>query len=322
MGDAGISIGRPRSLPLIGGGQREAARTEMGQGGAKTFRGDLLRMVSLVEQRRPFAFARFGDGEWRTMRNQPLDITGKGHGEFRYSPENALDRAARSALIQSFHYSAEGYFAGIGCLCCWRREKLLQMRKICTHPDARLTWANLWGNSNYPVVRDRLVPLFRQFDDIYLVSHGAGDPARLPFSLRRRFPIGTNAWTADLSLADRLADFVADTDLRGALFLFCAGPLANILAWRCHAANPHNTYLDFGSVLDPWLFGRKRFQWLDKLAWMIPSPGVTRGYLKPGKKRRQTCRWWDPDPAELAATPLDLPVDMTPAREQSVRRAA
>src|SRR5690606_10624789 len=112
----------------------ECCPPAMGAGSAKSFRGDLLRINSMIERHQPFAFARFGDGEWRTMRNEPLDITAKGNGEFRFAPEDPFDRAARTALIRSFHYSAEGYFAGIGCVCCWRREKLLQMRKVSPHP--------------------------------------------------------------------------------------------------------------------------------------------------------------------------------------------
>ncbi|MFV0446547.1 MAG: hypothetical protein ACK5Q5_23495 [Planctomycetaceae bacterium] len=295
-----------------------AAPVEYGMGPTREFAGDLDRLVTAIRTQRPFAFARFGDGEWMIIRNLSLDYTQKGNGEFRFSPDDPADDRARQALIESFHYSAPGYLVGIGCPCCWGRDKLLQLRQVCRQPESRLTWANLWGNANYPQVKRGLIPEFRRYRDVYLVCHRNADPGRLPFPVTQCFPVGTNAWTEDLHLGDEIAELAGRRD-PGALFLFCAGPLSNILAHRGHRANPLHTYLDLGSTLDPWLFARRQWRWLDWLPGLIRSPGITRGYLKPGRKRRQVCRWWTPTSAELQSTPSDLPADVqTPST--SIRR--
>lgn len=285
----------------------------------RSFAGDLARMGEWLASRRPFAFGRFGDGEWMIVRNLDLDYTRKGNGEFRFCADDPRDQAARRALIASFHFTAPGYFVGIGCPCCWGREKLLALRRVCRQPEHRLTWANLWGNANYPAVRREILPLFRRYREVYLVCHRRADPARLPFRVTETFPVGVNAWTEDFALGDHIAGLAQRLHGSGALFLFCAGPLSNILAWRGYAANPHHTYLDLGSVLDPWLFARRRLRWLDWFPGLIRSPGVTRGYLKPGRKRRQVCAWWKPTAEELAAAPLDLPDDVLPPETAPLR---
>ena len=288
---------------------RNPARVTLTDGLDKTFAGDLDRIIDALHEQRPFAFSRFGDGEWMIVRNLPLDYTQKGNGEFRFDPADPLDQRARRALIDSFHHRADEYLVGIGCPCCWGKEKLTQLRLICRRPESQLTWANLWGNANYPRVRSHLIPLLRRFPEIYLVCHQAADPARLPFHVTRSFPVGTNAWTEDFHLGDEISELAAKRP-DGALFLFCAGPLSNILTHRGQAANPNHTYLDFGSILDPWLFARRNFRWLDWFPGLIRAPGVTRGYLKPGRKRRQVCTWWTPTAADLEGTVCDLPDDV------------
>ncbi len=279
-------------------------------GPRKWFAGDLQLLATLLREQRPFAFSRFGDGEWHVLCREKIDITAKGHGEFRFDPNDPADQQARSLLIDSFHYLAENYFIGIGCPCCWGRAKLLQLRSVCQQPEHALTWANIWGNANYPIVRSGIVPYFRAFGRVILVCHRRGMPDRLPFPVTKTIRVGTNAWTRDLRMADQMTDLAAESDEQ--LFLFCAGPLSNILCHRGHRVNPRNTYLDLGSVLDPWLFSRKHFRWMDRLSWLIPSPGVTRGYLKPGQKRKQVCQWWIPTDEELARLALSLPGDLHP----------
>lgn len=272
---------------------RDGVECAVGQ--SKSFAGDLSLLIDAVRAHQPFAFSRFGDGEWTIIRDLPIDITQKENGEFRFDPADARDQASRQALIDSFHYVAPGYLVGIGCPCCWGLELLRPLRALCRQPESRLTWANLWGNANYPRVCRELIPAFNSYHDVFIVCHRRADPSRLPFRVSDAFPVGTNAWTEDFGLLERITRLARSH--RGALFLFCAGPFANILAQRGHAANPANTYLDFGSVLDPWLFARRRFHWLDWFPRLIRSPGVTRGYLKPGRKRQQVCRWWDPSDA-------------------------
>ncbi len=288
----------------------------------RTFAGDLDRLLAALRKRQPFAFSRFGDGEWLIVRNRPLDYTRKGNGEFRFSPEKVQDQIARRALIDAFHYCAPGYFVGIGCSCCWGIPKLSQLRLVCRQPESRLTWANLWGNANYPRVRRELIPELRRFRKVYLVCHRLADPERLPFSVTRTFRVGVNAWTEEFDLGDIVADLASNCQTRETLFLFCAGPLSNILVHRGHQANPQNTYLDFGSCLDPWLFARRRWRWLDWFPGLVRSPGITRGYLKPGRKRRQVCEWWLPSPESLKETRYELPEDVLPPGEREMSSLA
>jgi hypothetical protein len=53
------------------------------------------------------------------------------------------------------------------------------------------------------------------------------------------------------------------------LFLFCAGPLGNMLAYRMWEKNKNNTYMDIGSTLNTWLVGSNR-------GYLIGAPTINK----------------------------------------------
>jgi hypothetical protein len=62
-------------------------------------------------------------------------------------------------------------------------------------------------------------------------------------------------------------------DYRDRLFLFCAGPLGNMLAAKFWEKNKNNTYLDIGSTLNGYL------------------TEINRSYLQGGNTSQKTCIW-------------------------------
>jgi hypothetical protein len=237
----------------------------------KDFRGDLISMQTKLKDGQPFAFSRFGDGELRILTGEL-----RRYPEFRFDPADPGYVFLRERLFESFRYQSESYYVGIPCPGCVGKERFLWAKQMCGQPEAQLTWATLFVNSNYAYFKENVVPLFSSYP-VYLVCHTSATPENLPFAVIRDFRVEKNAWRTNFNLAHQLTELIARDRIRGVLFVLCAGPFANILAHKLHAQSKENTYLDAGSTLDPFLFGAK---------------GLTRRYLK-GEQRfvRRTCTW-------------------------------
>lgn len=228
-------------------------------------------MRERLKERRPFAFSRFGEGELRILTGEL-----RRYPEFRFDPTDPAYVFLRERLMDSFRYRSGNYLVGIPCPQCVGEEKFLWAKRTSGQAESQLTWATLFANSNFGYFADEVVPLFAQYT-VFLVCHKSADVKALPFAVAREWRVENNAWRTDYNLWHRVAEFTARKNVRGALFLLCAGPFANILAHQLHMRAPENTYIDVGSTLDPYLFGAK---------------GLTRRYLK-GDMRflTRTCTW-------------------------------
>ena len=93
----------------------------------KTFEGDLLKFVSLVENGENFAYSRYSDGELFILQNQKLVLAenhcffkGQKHGG-RYPREEQKEFLPeehsfyRQKLVESFQFKKENYFKGANC---------------------------------------------------------------------------------------------------------------------------------------------------------------------------------------------------------------
>lgn len=246
-----------------------------GVGEAKDFRTDLVALELKLARHEPFAFSKFADGEWAILAGRPIDTTKRWNGEFRYRPDNEEDRAHRRALLEAFTYQSPNYYVGIGCRCCMGDIAHTEMRIACDQPAERLTWANLFVNSNYAFYRDRIIPQYATYRRVRVVCNSRAVVNTLPFRCHTHFGIGTNAWADNASMISTVSTVASR--VKGELFLFCAGPLGNRLAHKLNEINPENTYLDIGSTLDPWLFSGKR--------------GMTRRYLRGEGTVKKACVW-------------------------------
>jgi hypothetical protein len=231
----------------------------------KTYRGDLIAFQNQLKNRQPFAFSRFGDGELRILMGQLNH-----YPEFRYDPSDPAYAFLRERLLESFRYKSETYHVGISCPKCVGEERFLWAKQHSGQTEQQLTWATLFVNSNYSYYRDHVIQLFADYR-VFLVCNRSASLESLPFPVVRDFRIENNAWQTNFNLANQIAERISRENIEGALFLFCAGPFANILTHKLHERSKKNTYLDVGSTL---------------------SRGFTRRYLR-GEKHflQETCIW-------------------------------
>lgn len=219
----------------------------------KTFSGDFDNFLNKIKLAEHFSLSRWGDGELMILEGKHIDIRSKGNGEFRYDPNISEYINVRNKLIESYSYKDDNYYIGIACPCCVGDEKYNYMKLKSGQDEEHLTWANIFVNANYERTINELVPELSNHM-IFLVVNKNSKLDKLPFKPANTWYVGTDAWYADYSwIINQLQSFIIEKDVKNAIFLFAAGPLANILTYELWKTNKNNTYIDIGSILDPYL---------------------------------------------------------------------
>jgi hypothetical protein len=209
----------------------------------KLFSEDIKVFRDKLEKRESFTFSKFADGEWLVMEDKPLN-----NNEFSFYGETQ----ARDTLIEAFQFKHPQYYVGISCPCCQGQGTFEVMKKFSGQPEERLTWANLWVNTNYQYYLDEILPLYSTYNTV-LVAHKNSNLQGLPFVPTYFVGVDKNAWINNVGLIDELKELTEKESMKGWLFLFCCGPFGNILSHQLTQHNSNNTYLDIGSTLNPML---------------------------------------------------------------------
>lgn len=230
----------------------------------KTFEGDLLKFVSLVENDENFAYSRYSDGELFILQNQKL-VLAENHSFFkgqvhagRYPKEEQKEFLPeehsfyRQKLIESFQFKKENYFKGITCSCCGGDEAVRFMIDMHGGDDGSLTWANIFCNSNYKLFVEKMIPALSK-KKIVLVCNEIADISDTPFNVVKDFRIGSNCLINDYSLVEKVRQWIEDNQIKNHVFLFSASTLSNYLAHQLYDFEDQNTYLDIGSTISPFL---------------------------------------------------------------------
>lgn len=229
------------------------------------FTEDLRYFHNLLKNKIPFAVTRFGDGERMIMEDVNLNLLHK--GEFNYTGQADL----RYDLTYSFQLDKENYFVGIPCPCCQPIDKVKWMKDSTYLPETKLTWANIFVNGNYPYFMNSFIKDFNLYKITFI---GPGNVDNLPFDVSTKYKIGPDAWIHNKNIYEELRSQIITTNSVNELFLFCAGPYANILVSKLYEEFPDNTYLDLGSVFNIEL-----------------GIGANRGYLSRNSNINKICIW-------------------------------
>ena len=218
------------------------------------FRGDFDELLGRFDSGKPFAFARYNDGEARVLANQPV---GCKH-EWQYRPEKDLH--FRSSLRESLRIQDNAYFYGLPSwdMSPWMHDLV---RGLTAGRRESLTFAALFANGNHDRFLEEFVPRFRRSNrpKIFVGNARLSRP-RLEEALGISdfLPLAGDCiqlWKRrERELLD-LLDLKASLS-RGAVFLVAGGPLGKILIHALWKVSADNVYLDVGSALDPLLFGR------------------------------------------------------------------
>ena len=204
-----------------------------------SFRGDLEFIFNKLKNKEKFSFSKYADGEYAILRNQT--ITNCDNWTFDSSKHSQV----HNQLLESFNFKDDGYYIGISCPCCQPTDHIMWMRQ---NAGGNLTWANIFVNSNYPYYVENFLPEYSNHD-IILFSREDSTLENLPFEVEEHIPITRTAFVDNIDLVE---NFNIE-DYSDKLFLFCAGPLGNMLAAKFWEKNKNNIYLDIGSTLNGYL---------------------------------------------------------------------
>ena len=240
----------------------------------KTFNGDFDLFLNKIKNSEHFSLSRWGDGELMILEKHGIDIRNKGSGEFRYDPNMIEYEEVRNKLLESYSYVSDGYYIGIACQCCVGKEKYEYMKQKCGQNEEYLTWANIFVNANHRRTISELIPELNNHK-VNIVVNKNSKIDGLSFNVNKVWYVGTDAWYSDYKLIDVLLKYINDNNIKNELFLFAAGPLANILTYELWKnSDRENSYIDVGSILDPYL-----------------NLKITRGYHKGAPTLNKICIW-------------------------------
>lgn len=228
----------------------------------RDFKGNFFSLLEKLKNKEKFSFSKYADGEYAILINKKITNC----DNWTFDPQK--HQKHRDELLKSFKFNEDGYYVGISCPCCVPKQDVDWMRKNVGVENNNLTWANIFVNSNYKLFKEHFITEFKNHD-IVIVANENADVNKLPFKVQEYIKISGTAWLDNFNLLEELPK----KEYKNKLFLFCAGPLGNMLSAKMWEKNKNNIYMDIGSTLNPWLVGNNR------------------GYLNGGASLKKICIW-------------------------------
>ena len=213
----------------------------------KDYKTDIEIICKALASGKRLSFSKFCDGEWAVIENRDIN-----NSEFWFEPDKLVDTLKRQKLIESFQFQHENYYVGVACPGVFGEDMHKEMKELSKQPPHRLTWADIWVNSNYRYYIENVLPLFKDRPTV-LYCNGKSNVANLPFTPTKVFEVSYNAWAHNWDLIEKSKQYITENNLEDHTFLFCCGPFGNILCHQLTEFNEKNTYLDIGSTLNPFL---------------------------------------------------------------------
>ena len=233
---------------------------------------EFSKFCGLLEDKTPFAFTRYSDGEVAIIKNEELKLA-EDHNIFRgqkspasYTREDrkhfipSEHQHVRRLLIDSFTHSQLNYLKGISTqLDCPKEDFQLQMSLLEGENPDNITFANLLVNKNYPLFMEYVVNniLRNEKRKILLVANERSILSALPFTIDTFIPVGDNCIVNGLDTIDIVLNKV--TNSNDYIVLTSASSLSALIIHKCFKEKSNITYINIGSTLNPILgFGVQR----------------------------------------------------------------
>lgn len=222
-------------------------------------RRDFRRFESLLRDKIPFQFVRFSDGEMEIIRNERLEISENRVAWSRGIVEHAYpsfdfktfdpieNQSFREDLLASARHRGDSYFKGIPT----RHNKAIADRDLMVSlnggPTPQLTFADLFLNRNFPRYLNRIVPLFRSFDQVVVLGNFRMDPKLMSPSWQLT-PVPDNFFGDYEETLQRTLQSILNAPAN-CLVLASASSLSNVVGHRVSVERKDLTYVDIGTTL-------------------------------------------------------------------------
>lgn len=194
-----------------------------------------------------FTFVRFGDGEINYIeRSENIH-------EEHTTKKGEIPKELSNLIKKSLEFNKENYYLGIPCGCLESkdnfRKRLFNNYKI---NKINLTFASVFCNIMNFRFKNEMIPILKNYP-IILISNKKSNIQRMKnqgFNIIKWFSVDYNAWKNYQEIVDQVTNYQKEQNIVNHLFIFCAGPISNVIAYQLVQQEDKNIYLDIGSSLD------------------------------------------------------------------------
>ena len=226
----------------------------------KQFAAELEKFTKMLINKEPFSFQRFADGESWILQGRKFALGPKKRHHMYLNPEDwksfspRKNRQQREHLYRALRYSAPNYYLGLLVGNSPENHKLTAWTLEQSQQDiSRVTFANLFVNSNYPSFVNNFVSEFKKWKIVIVCNEKSILDTEIFPTVVKRFDVGSNCIINDYKLVDELREYVVRNEIKDHLFLFACSTLGNFCIRDLAEIAPENTYIDCGSTLNPFL---------------------------------------------------------------------
>ena len=190
--------------------------------------------IQLIKERTPFAFSRYGDGEWQNIRMDLYPGSTHNCDGNEYYPELGK-RLEEIVSVKQDYYMA------------------IQRPSVKNWPWLKDNYKQDWVDSDIfheASEQSHLRAFFNVLETVHVVYVGNRDLSKLPFVNTFIEITQNNCWDNYQRYLEEIKDRITNEHK---VFLFSAGMTANIFVHDLWQYNKNNSYIDIGSVFDPYV---------------------------------------------------------------------
>tara|TARA_Y100000310_G_scaffold335781_1_gene418682 strand:+ start:947 stop:1732 length:786 start_codon:yes stop_codon:yes gene_type:complete len=233
----------------------------------------LYELCEKLRDEVPLAFSRWGDGEWATLTHNhtPIDKDDEDEMASKLSEYITDISAPVDTFIDDGKANVDGniFYEDLGN----RLKDIVSVEQDYYMGYMNTPFTTMWGEpihdimkNEYPQtwvnsdilhglsVRDGLSYMFDLFESIHVVYIGNESLKTLPFINEFIEIPYNNVWVEYENVLDKIKILIDGKQHK--TFLFSAGMATNVFVDDLWKYNKNNTYIDVGSVFDPYV-GRK-----------------------------------------------------------------
>jgi len=191
----------------------------------------LQDFIKKIKTKEKFAFSRFGDGEWLNIRKAPGQNC---DGNLYYS--DLGDRLKEIVSIKQYYIlGAQDY------------KKFNLLSDVEKYPLNDWVDADIFHKAS---MEGKLEPLFEALNEVNIVYISNPSLSRLDFINEFIEIPYSNVWLDYDNIIKKIQKTFTD---KHKVYLFSAGMCANVFVHDLWQLNKNNSYIDVGSVFDPYV---------------------------------------------------------------------
>lgn len=221
------------------------------------------QVIKSLENNEAFSFVRFSDGETEILRNRYLEINngitifrGKqfvnSYPQFdskKFDPR--IHQHIRKDLLESAMFKDMKFYKGIPSLHNNALKDREYMLRLNGGFNFNITFSDLFLNSNYKRYRDEVVPLFSNYENIYVIANYRAKPCGI-LGDAHHITVPDNFFS---TYQDSLNDIMKSLEgiEKGSLILSSASSLTKVVGHKLFLQRKDVTFLDVGTSINDLL---------------------------------------------------------------------